>query len=279
MNLYLAESGGVMRAYLKGDETMDVYCAGGDGEQKKFSRNADGKTYSGEIFKDANILQSFYYADDFTSNVIIPNCKRFLLDGGAFTFMQQSKVGKVNWDEYVEKYAAFINANNVELFFELDIDSIVGYERVKQLRTKLETLTGRQSIPVWHFERGKDEWLRLCEEYSYVAIGGLVSGGGEYARKHRKYFPWFIQTAHERGAKVHALGFTALADLSKYHFDSVDSTAWVSGNRFGAVYVFDGKTLQRHTRKEGTRIRSHKALAKHNFLEWVKFQKYAEVNL
>lgn len=278
MNLYLAESGGVMRAYLKGVDDVDVYMAGGDGEMKKFTRKEQGG-HDGSIFKDANILQSFYYADDFTSNVIIPNCKNFLLDSGAFTFMQQKKKEHVNWDEYVERYADFIVRNNVERYFELDIDSVVGYEAVKAIRNRLETLTGRQSIPVWHYERGKDEWLRLCDEYGYVAIGGLVSGGGEYAKKHRRYFPWFIQTAHERGAKVHALGFTALADLGKYHFDSVDSTAWVSGNRFGAVYVFNGTTLERHTRKEGQRIRSHKELAIHNFKEWKKFQQYAEVNL
>ena len=127
---------------------MNIYIAGGEGEMKRFSRNADGKSYDGGLFKDANVLQSFYYADDWTSSVLIPNCKRFLLDSGAFTFMQASKVGKVNWDECVERYAAFINANKVQYFFELDIDSIVGYDRVLQLRTKLENLTGRKCIPV-----------------------------------------------------------------------------------------------------------------------------------
>lgn len=270
---------------------MNIYIAGGEGEMKRFSRRDDRNQctsmpqglsrteksgYDGELFKDANILQSFYYADDWTSSVLIPNCKRFLLDSGAFTFMQQSKVGKVNWDEYVEKYAAFINANNVQLFFELDIDSIVGYDRVLQLRAKLEKLTGRKCIPVWHRSRGKYEFIEMCKQYPYVALGGIVTK--EFTQKDYKHFPWFIDTAHKHGAKIHALGLTALTALPKYHFDSVYSTAWVSGNRFGGVYIFNGNTMVKHNKKEGQRIGSHKAVAIHNFREWVKFQQYAEIN-
>lgn len=271
---------------------MNIYIAGGEGEMKRFSRRDDNTQctsmpqglsrteksgYDGDLFKDANILQSFYYADDWTGSVLIPNCRRFMLDSGAFTFMQQSKVGKVNWDEYVERYAAFINAHKVELFFELDIDSVVGLERVLQLRTKLERLTGRQCIPVWHKSRGKQSYIDMCKEYPYVALGGIVAK--EITQKDYKHFPWFIDTAHEHGAKIHALGLTALAALPKYHFDSVDSTAWVSGNRFGGIYVFNGTTMVKHNKKEGQRIGSHKAVAMHNFREWVKFQEYARINL
>ena len=236
--------------------------------------------FAASVFREAYILQSFVYCDDFTEQVIIPNCRDFMLDSGAFSFMTGKK-GKINWDEYIERYADFIVRNNVKKFFELDIDDVVGYERVKQFRRDLERKTGRQSIPVWHFPRGKEEWLRMCEEHDYVAIGGLVQikGSAEYAEKYRRYFPWFIKTAHERGAKVHALGFTALKALEKYHFDSVDSSSWSIGNRYGVVYKFDGSTIVTLKKKAGTRITDHQKLSLHNFNEWVKFSKYAEVHL
>ena len=250
MKLFLAESGGLWGAY-----------------------------FSAEQFAHAYILQSFYYADDFTEKYIIPNASDFLLDSGAFTFMQGKS--SPNWDEYVERYADFINRNKVEKYFELDIDSVTGYVRVKEIRRKLERLTNRQSIPVWHRSRGKDEFVRHCEEYPYVALGGLVNGAkkGEYARSLWKYFPWFINTAHQNGAKIHALGFTSLDGIRQYHFDSVDSTAWTTGNRFGYLYFFDGETMQRRDAPKGHRIKDAKAAALHNYTEWIKFQKYAENHL
>ena len=225
------------------------------------------------------ILESFFYADADTER-LMPYYGDFLLDSGAFTFMQ-GKGGSPDFDAYAERYADFINRNHVEKYFELDIDSVVGYDRVKLLRAKLERLTGRQSIPVWHKSRGKDEYIGLCKDYPYVAIGGLVDGAkkGEYARALWKYFPWFIRTAHEHGAKIHALGFTSLDGIQQYHFDSVDSTAWTTGNRFGYLYFFDGKTMQKRDAPPGHRIANSRAAALHNYTEWIKFQKYADTHL
>lgn len=222
------------------------------------------------------VLESFYYisADDILIP-LIPYFKKFMLDSGAFSFMQGNG-GKQNFDEYLEKYITFINQNKVDLFFELDIDSVVGYEKVKEYRRRLEKGTGKQCIPVWHKSRGKQEFLKMCEEYSYVAIGGIVSK--EITPQEYKYFPWFINEAHKRNAKIHGLGFTNTASLSKYHFDSVDSSSWTTGNRFGAIYKFDGKKLLKIDRPPGTRVK-HKETAVNNFVEWVKFANWAENHL
>lgn len=221
------------------------------------------------------ILESFYYADEDTER-LLPLFGDFLLDSGAFTFMQNSHI-KADWNEYVERYADFINRNNISKFFELDIDSVVGYEEVKNLRFKLEKLTDKQVIPVWHKNRGYSEFERLCEEYPYVAIGGIVSK--EIKPEHYKIFPQMIKTAHKHGAKIHGLGFTNLKLLPKYHFDSVDSTAWTTGNRFGFIYKFDGKTMQKKQAPKGKRIGKPREAALINYTEWIKFQKYAETHL
>lgn len=224
------------------------------------------------------ILESFFYCDADTVR-LMPYYGDFLLDSGAFTFMQSTK-NHPNWDQYVEQYAEFIIRNKVEKFFELDIDSVVGYEKVLQYRKKLERLTGRQVIPVWHTNRGKDEFRRAAEEYPYVAVGGLVgTGSQEYARKYWKFFPWFIKTAHDNGAKIHALGFTSLDGIKQYHFDSVDSTAWTTGNRFGFVYKFTGDTMTKVDVPAGKRLKDPKKVALINYTEWIKFQKWADTHL
>lgn len=107
----------------------------------------------GEIFRNACILWSFFYCNPFAEKIVIPNCKSFLLDSGAFTFLSGAKK-TVDWDSYLTKYAEFIRENGIERFFELDIDSVVGYKNVKNYRSKLERLTGKQAIPVWHKNRG-----------------------------------------------------------------------------------------------------------------------------
>ena len=234
-----------------------------------------------ETIKKENpyILESFFYVDDDTPR-LMPYYGDFLLDSGAFTFMHDYK-GEVNWDEYVDRYIEFINKNKVEKFFELDIDNVIGYDKVLSYRRMIERKTGRQSIPVWHISRGLDEFYKMCDEYPYVALGGIVSEQ-RHGTKYRKYhasFPWFISEAHKRGAKIHGLGFTALDLLTKCHFDSVDSTAWTTGNRFGLVYWFDGKTMRKKKAPAGKRLKEYKQAALVNYQEWIKFQKYAKSHL
>lgn len=245
---------------------MDLYLAGIQGKTKSFVVDEP---------QNLSILESFYYADEWTERTI-PRLKNFMLDSGAFTFMTSHK-GKVDWLEYLKKYADFINKNDVKLFYELDIDSIVGYDNVLKMRKWLETETGKKPIPVWHKSRGKEEFLNMCEEYNYVAIGGIVTK--EITRQEHRFFPWFINEAHKRGAKIHGLGFTSLDGIKKYHFDSVDSTSWVSGNRFGTVYKFDGETIVKYQKKDGQRLADSRAVAINNFNEWAKFQRYAEIYL
>lgn len=196
-----------------------------------------------------------------------------MLDSGAFTFF--SAGGDVNWNDYIKQYAAFINRNRVKNYFELDIDKLIGYEKVLYYRAKLEDMTGKPCIPVWHKSRGKDEFIKMCEQYDYVSIGGIVSK--EITQKEYKYFPHFISTAHKHGAKIHGLGFTNVQGLRRFRFDSVDSTSWLGGGRFGTVFKFDGQTMTTHIKKaQGQRIADYKAATIHNFKEWKKFAEYAE---
>ncbi len=221
------------------------------------------------------ILESFFYADADTER-LIPYYGDFLLDSGAFTFMQNQKT-HTDWDEYIRRYAEFIVRNDVKKYFELDIDSVVGYKQVLKYRDKLESLTNKPCIPVWHKSRGIKEYIRTCKEYDYVAIGGIVAR--EIKPKQYGAFPSMIKIAHENGAKVHGLGFTNLALLSKIHFDSVDSTSWTTGNRFGYLYKFNGKTVEQVHAPKGMRIKESRKAAFINYCEWIKFQKYADRNL
>lgn len=234
-----------------------------------------------EILKQINVLESYYYLrnnEDFA--LLIPLFGSFLLDSGAFTFMQNTHKGRIDWDTYVKEYGAFINKYDIQLFFELDIDSLVGLKEVERLRFLLESVTGKKPIPVWHKGRGKDYFIKMCENYPYVAVGGIVAKEIP-VETYKTAFPWFIKTAHQHGAKIHGLGFTQTSELHKYHFDSVDSTAWLYGNRGGYLYRFNPRAATLFDKikvRQGCRLKSNEAAAL-NFTEWVKFGVWAESHL
>ena len=250
---------------------MKIFLAGTFGEYK----NAE------DVRKSKYVLESFYYFKPWQVE-LIKDCKMFLLDSGAFTFCGSKKTNK--FDEYLERYADFIVKNDVKYFFELDVDSVVGYDKVKDFRKRLERLTNRQPIPVWHIARGKEEFIRHCEEYPYVALGGYVAAIKASDPRQKAYinaYPWFIKTAHEHNAQIHGLGYTSVRGLTKHHFDSVDSTRWNCA-RFGRLEYFDGKTIRPiDRRKDGKKLvgRKNNDIMKTTFQEWVKFQEYAETHL
>ena len=196
----------------------------------------------------------------------------FLLDSGAFTFMNSNKK-QINWDDYLTEYINFINKYDIQYFFELDIDSVVGLKEVERLRYRLEKETNKKCIPVWHFNRGKDYFIKMCKEYDYVAFGGIITDGVK-TKDILKYLPWFVKTAHENNCKIHALGLTCKG-IEKYGVDSSDSTSWKSGGRFGQLYIFDGKHINQIS-YNNKRITDYRKADIHNLKEWVKYAKYLD---
>lgn len=248
---------------------MKIYLAGTGVLKREFQQ---GKIDASKF----NVLESFYSIQDWQLS-LLSKYKNFLLDSGAFTFRHNNK--NVNWKEYTIKYGEFVKKNNIELFFEMDIDNVVGYENVLELRKLLEDVSERKSIPVWHINRGKDDFVKMCENYDYVAIGG-IAGGVLKKRDLIKYFPWFINVAHQHDCKIHGLGFTNMSKLCVCHFDSVDSTTWTNGVRFGELQQFDGKKIIKHASAGHERkLIDSKKVMLHNLEEWNKFNKYAELYL
>lgn len=244
---------------------MKIYLAGGwtgGNKQDRLQCKKSLKPY---------VLESFYYISTETKEMI-QHYKDFLLDSGAFTFMQNTKT-KINWDEYVERYATFIKENNIKHFFELDIDNIIGIKEVERLRNKLETLSGKKCIPVWHKSRGLEYWKKMCKEYDYIAIGGIVTK--EIKITEYDIFIPLLKIAKENNCKVHGLGFTRISLLKKYHFYSVDSTAWTTGNRFGYIYKFKNGKMLKINKPKGTRVKPQ-ITAINNYTEWVKFSEWAD---
>ena len=113
------------------------------------------------------VLESFYYIKEKFMDYYLSR-DFFIMDSGAFTFRESKKGASGSFSDYMDftlRYADFIKKYNIQYFFEMDIDTIVGLKRVEELRYLLEARTGKRCIPVWHIERGKEYFINMCGNY------------------------------------------------------------------------------------------------------------------
>lgn len=181
-------------------------------------------------------LMSFYYIKNKINlaKFIRDNSELILIDSGAHSF-QKGK--KVDWDKYTEQYAQFIkmfDKPNVIGYFEMDVDNIIGYEKVRELREKLEKVSDK-IIPVWHKNRGIEEYKKMCKDYERKIIA--ITGFKNEDIKDEQYL-MFLKYAKKYRCKVHCLGMTRRKVLDKVPFDYVDSSSWVQSTVYGRI---DGK--------------------------------------
>ncbi len=235
-----------------------------------------GCTYTGyDMMKGCDILSSFYYCKGLPDLVAtIPYFRNFMLDSGVFSFINSGK--RINYDTYLHEYADFIKENNIRQYVELDVDQLIGVKETRKMRDYLEKLVGWPSIPVWHSIRGKESFLEDCRDYSYICQGFYLTEGLSSSLTER-HTPWFIDKAHELGCRIHGLGFTKITLLPKFHFDSVDSSTWSMGQRYGLIFNYNPTkgTMNQRTRPEGKRITNFGGLMTHNFNQWKAYQNYA----
>tara|TARA_R110000824_G_scaffold9123_1_gene41095 strand:- start:761 stop:1501 length:741 start_codon:yes stop_codon:yes gene_type:complete len=246
---------------------MKIYLAGTQGDKANLTSTN----------KDLYLLESFYYLKD--KHMDLYKNHNFLLDSGAFTFFSGKKI---DWDNYVTRYINFINKHGIDLFFELDIDKIIGIDKVEKIRKRIEEETEKQSIPVWRPSRGIKYWYNMIKEYSYVAISASGKYDSAWTRKKDNIpvLKKMLKLAKENNCKVHGLGFTSLKLLSIISFYSVDSTSWIAGQQYCTFYKFNGKGMNQINKTDNNkRGINPKGRLLYNFNEWVKFQKYAYTNL
>lgn len=230
------------------------------------------KKLGGDDFYNFNRLETFWAISKHEAEVI-HKYNNFMLDSGAFSFFGGAKT---DLNDYVDKYIAFINKWDVKLFFELDIYALIGKEKTDLINQRIESETGKKTIPVFHYENGIEHYKWMCEEYDYVAIGASGMFDSFWTRQNPEKLRKLIDYAHSKNTMVHGLGYTKASMLNKMPFDSVDSTSWIGGNRFGMVFEWNGTKFLKH-KHEGKNVKTNET-AKHNFYEWVKFSKFAEQN-
>ena len=226
---------------------------------------------------ECHILQSFVYAKDADAERY-KDCKSFMMDSGAFTLMM-SKTKAKNFDivKFTKDYGNFVKKYDIDNFVELDVDGIYGIPTYLDTLHRLQDITGKDPVRVFHGWRGKDYFQELVKQKDRICLGGVAVG---LSRKQSfNYFNWFIDEAHRNNCKIHGLAVTSDKFLRRFNFDSVDSSTWSFSVRGGWIYRFDGSGLSVYPGsegcKDGERISDPYCLG-YALKEWVKYSKYLD---
>ena len=215
------------------------------------------------------ILESFVYMEERYIDEL--DLESFLLDSGAFTFLS-NQTANIDWTAYVRKYADFIKRRQIQNYFELDIYKIIGKQRTEELRDMLQQMTGIACIPVWHRHLGREYLEQLASNFSYIAFGGFAIG--DIRPSEYRFIPELLKICERYKCRVHGLGFTSQPWLKKCPFFSIDSSTWVSGQRFGRLFEFKNGELKGYSPPKG--FRATRRTWTETLKAWIEFAQYAE---
>ena len=225
-----------------------------------------------------NLMSYFYVRKEYERSLWIrDHSEEVMIDSGAHSFQ---KGQKVEWEQYTQEYADFIRTfdrPNIIGYFEMDVDVIIGYERVLQLRKILQSATNKL-IPVWHKGRGLEEFDRMCREFSgrIVAISGFKNediADDQYIM--------FLKRAKHFGCRLHCLGMTRRKILDRVPFDYVDSSSWRQDFTYARVILPNGRKkkvnsdwFRVHENRDKVELMNYQwgvRMQKHYYEKWRKF--------
>jgi len=144
-------------------------------------------------------------------------------------------------DLYVRKYIGWIQRHWMYYrhFVELDIQELVGYEKVLKWRQWYKDAgVWSKIIPCFHNCNTMDEFKAMVDacDSRYVGVEGI--------RTNRPVLPYLELTryCYDNDCRIHAFALTRGSYLEKYPFYSVDSSTLTYSYRIGLVPTWDPKT-------------------------------------
>ncbi len=230
---------------------MKVYFAGMESIHSSYPVN---------VLPTDNIFCTFFYhkkTDAFLKKINKLNGHKgtITIDSGAHTFFGytgESTMAHHNSkdkskmpcpDKYFARYFEWIKENyeKISYYVELDIQSIVGMDKVRKWRAMLKSAgVFDKCILVAHSVDTWEDFVELCEESEskYIGFEGLR------AKKILMPYTKMLKYCYERQIKVHGFALTDASIASNFPFSTVDSTTWTAPVRFGSIIVVDGGKLK-----------------------------------
>lgn len=188
----------------------------------------------------ARFLVSYYYISsaDTLNSVKYAQMRGWdiFLDSGAFSAMSLGK--SISNNNYIDYCLANKDTFTTIAYLDCIGDwkrSLVNYRESKQ--------AGVDGVPTYHIGEPFEYFRDLCDEWNYVAIGGLVPylkaySNHEYKLELMRSLIQMHKVAKEKQVKLHGFGLTTWSLIKKLPWYSIDSTRRLSGNRFCRAMTF-----------------------------------------
>jgi hypothetical protein len=180
-------------------------------------------------------LTSYHYYKSQDLGKIVAATKEPVLlfaDSGAFSAASQgAEVDIRAYGKWLTKWSSILTVAS-------NLDVIGDHQASMKNQRELEAM-GHNVLPVFHVGSPFDQLEKLCEEYPYVALGGMVP----YSTANLG--PWLVKCfriASKYNTCFHGFGQTRREYLEDFPFYSVDSSAWGKSFMFGTLELWDEKT-------------------------------------
>jgi len=166
---------------------------------------------------------------------------RLFLDSGAFTAWSQGT--EIN----LKKYVAYCHEHQKQWDIIAGLD-VIGDWQASKLNYLDMRSEGLNILPTFHVGEPWEflEWL--CSEWKYVAIGGMVPYLSSNAPHFKKPLIRFLIKSHGIAAKarcrLHGFGLTTWEIVKMFNWESIDSTSFLAGQKFGRALGVKGSNTQ-----------------------------------
>ena len=139
---------------------------------------------------------------------------------------------------------------------------------------------GFRPLPTFHQGSPLSELERLCQNYEYIALGGLVS----FSSRQNLLIVWLkkcFQIIMKYNTRVHGFGVGSFLLWKMFPFYSVDATTWLIGGKFRRIVKFDGNAIKTYGKNSLATLEFAKChfldyslLNLHNTIEFHKAAKF-----
>jgi hypothetical protein len=177
-----------------------------------------------------NILISYHYFKTIDLDKLFgyfPRRPNVFADSGAYS--AQSLGVPINLGEYerwIDRWRHWF-----DVYANLDV--IGDYEATSRNQQLMEE-HGYSPLPAFHIGEPFEVLDKLCDDYCYIGLGGMVG----YGAAPLKWLIRCFRIAKERSV-FHGYGVNGVQPLKSLPFYSVDSSGWGAAFRYGRLTLFD----------------------------------------
>lgn len=234
---------------------------------------AGGEGFNLEQYGVKNVLTSFYYIEKKEPQFLVnnPHNMDIFLDCGAYSAWTHGETIDVHaYAQFLLKYKQYIN-----VYPNLDVKGSI--EETLKNQKILEDY-GLNPIPVFHVNTRRWDILeKYIDKYPYIALGAIAGEGGSSAVLDSDFNNIFARAKRNPLTKFHGFGVSSLPLLKKYPFYSSDSTSWLAGGRFGALYAdfsLTKEALGKHAQQEKiSKALNYREMMRRNVRAFLKMEK------